>query len=68
MSVDSTTNKVGRIALVTYLNSWVDENQTEDNKYCKWETDKTTGRPVLKAAARNGCFTEICNHFKRNRQ
>ena len=50
MSVDSTTNKVGRIALVTYLNSWVDENQTEDNKYCKWETDKTTGRPVLKAA------------------
>lgn len=50
MSVDSKTNKVGRIALVTYLNSWVDENQTEDNKYCKWETDKTTGRPVLKAA------------------
>jgi len=50
MAVDGTTNKVGRIALVTYLNSWVDENQTEDNKYCKWETDKTTGRPVLKAA------------------
>lgn len=50
MAVDSKTNKVGRIALVTYLNSWVDENQTEDNKYCKWETDKTTGRPVLKAA------------------
>ena len=48
MAVDGTTNKVGRIALVTYLNSWVDENQTEDNKYCKWETDKTTGSDTIR--------------------
>lgn len=48
-AVDRDTNKVGRVNLVTLLNSWVEDNQTEDNAYSKWEKDKTTGKPVLKA-------------------
>ena len=31
------------------MNSWVEDNQTEDNAYRTWETDKETGKPVLKA-------------------
>lgn len=49
MEVDA-NNKVGRFTLLSCLNSWVEENQTEDNQYLTWETDKTTGKPVLKAA------------------
>lgn len=48
-AVDS-NHKIGKFTkLVSALNSWVEDNQTEDNAYRTWETDKTTGKPVLKA-------------------
>lgn len=49
-AVDRDTNKIGKFTkLVSALNSWVEDNQTEDNAYSIWETDKETGKPVLKA-------------------
>lgn len=49
-AVDRDTNKIGKFTkLVSALNSWVEDNQTEDNAYRTWETDKETGKPVLKA-------------------
>ena len=49
-AVDPETHKIGKFTkLVSALNSWVEDNQTEDSAYRTWETDKETGKPVLKA-------------------